>query len=151
MARRTILILPVLPILLTLAFSPALGAPPSVINYQAKVEVDGKPYDGTGHFKFAILDQSGDTVWSNDGTSVSGSEPAAAVTLTRLRTELDEARSALAERKAIDEAKALLMKKRGIDEPAAYAALRKAAMDSGRRIGDVADAIVTANRLMGDL
>jgi response regulator NasT len=70
---------------------------------------------------------------------------------SRLRTELDEARSALAERKAIDEAKALLMKKRGIDEPAAYAALRKAAMDSGRRIGDVADAIVTANRLMGDL
>ncbi|WP_430625321.1 ANTAR domain-containing protein, partial [Staphylococcus aureus] len=57
----------------------------------------------------------------------------------------------LAERKAIDEAKALLMKKRGIDEPAAYVALRKAAMDSGRRIGDVADAIVTANRLMGDL
>ena len=70
---------------------------------------------------------------------------------SRLRTELDEARSALAERKAIDEAKALLIKKRGIDEPAAYAALRKAAMDSGRRIGDVADAIVTANRLMGDL
>ena len=70
---------------------------------------------------------------------------------SRLRAELDEARSALAERKAIDQAKLLLMKKRGIDEPAAYAALRKAAMDSGRRIGDVADAIVTANRLMGDL
>ncbi|MEO2005904.1 MAG: ANTAR domain-containing protein, partial [Candidatus Poribacteria bacterium] len=51
-----------------------------------------------------------------------------------------DCRSALAERKAIDEAKALLMKKRGIDEPAAYVALRKAAMDSGRRIGDVADA-----------
>ena len=44
-----------------------------------------------------------------------------------------------------------MMKKRGIDEPAAYALLRKAAMDSGRRIGDVADAIVTADRLLGDL
>ena len=70
---------------------------------------------------------------------------------SRLRTELDEARSALAERTAIDQAKALLMKKRGIDEPAAYAALRKAAMDSGRRLGDVADALVTAHKLMGDL
>ena len=70
---------------------------------------------------------------------------------SRLRTELDEARGALAERKTIDQAKMLLMKRRGIDEPAAYAALRKAAMDSGRRIGDVADAIVTADRLMGDL
>jgi response regulator NasT len=70
---------------------------------------------------------------------------------SRLRAELDEARGALAERNTIDEAKRLLMKKRAIDEPAAYAALRKAAMDSGRRIAEVADAIVTADRLMGDL
>jgi two-component system, response regulator / RNA-binding antiterminator len=69
----------------------------------------------------------------------------------RLRAELDEARSALAERDTVDQAKKLLMQKRNIDEPAAYAALRKAAMDSGRRISDVADALVTANRLMGDL
>ena len=69
----------------------------------------------------------------------------------KLRTELDEARSALAERETVDAAKRLLMTKRAIDEPAAYALLRKAAMDGGRRIGDVADAIVTANRLMGDL
>ncbi len=39
----------------------------------------------------------------------------------RLKTELDEARNALAERKAVDAAKALLMKKRGLDEAAAYA------------------------------
>ena len=69
----------------------------------------------------------------------------------RLRAELDEARTALAERDNVDRAKSLLMKKRGIDEPAAYAALRKAAMDSGRRIADVADALVTADKLMGDL
>lgn len=69
----------------------------------------------------------------------------------RLRAELDEARSALAERKAVDAAKALLMKKRGLDEPAAYAQLRKAAMDSGRRISEVADALLTADKLMGGL
>jgi two-component system, response regulator / RNA-binding antiterminator len=69
----------------------------------------------------------------------------------RLRAELDEARGALAERDSVDPAKKLLMTKRGIDEPAAYAVLRKAAMDSGRRIADVADALVTANKLMGDL
>ena len=70
---------------------------------------------------------------------------------SRLRAELDEARTALAERDVVDQAKRLLMKRRGIDEPAAYSALRKAAMDSGRRIADVADALVTADRLMGDL
>ena len=69
----------------------------------------------------------------------------------RLRAELDEARGALADHKAIDRAKALLMRKRGIDEPTAYAALRKAAMDSGRRIADVAEALLTAEKLMGEL
>jgi two-component system, response regulator / RNA-binding antiterminator len=69
----------------------------------------------------------------------------------RLRSELDDARGQLAERKAVDAAKALLMKKRGLEEPAAYAALRKAAMDSGRKIGDVADALLTAEKLMGGL
>jgi two-component system, response regulator / RNA-binding antiterminator len=69
----------------------------------------------------------------------------------RLRAELDEAKGQLAERGAIDAAKALLMKKRGLDEPAAYAALRKAAMDSGRKIADVADALLTAEKLMGGL
>lgn len=70
---------------------------------------------------------------------------------SRLRAELDDARGQLAERKTIDNAKALLMKKRGMDEPTAYAALRKAAMDSGRKIGDVADALMTAEKLMGGL
>jgi two-component system, response regulator / RNA-binding antiterminator len=69
----------------------------------------------------------------------------------RLRAELEDAKGQLAERKTLDAAKALLMKKRGLEEPAAYAALRKAAMDSGRRIADVADALVTADKLMGGL
>lgn len=67
----------------------------------------------------------------------------------RLQEELHEAKSALAERKAIDRAKALLMKRRGIDEPAAYALLRKQAMDSGRRVVEVAEALITADALLG--
>jgi two-component system, response regulator / RNA-binding antiterminator len=69
----------------------------------------------------------------------------------RLRAELDDAKSQLAEHKSIHAAKALLMKKRHIDEPAAYALLRKSAMDSGRRIADVADALLTADKLLGGL
>lgn len=68
---------------------------------------------------------------------------------TRLQTELAEARSALAERKIVDRAKALLMKRRGVDEPQAYALLRKQAMDSGRRIAEIAEALVTADALLG--
>jgi two-component system, response regulator / RNA-binding antiterminator len=69
----------------------------------------------------------------------------------RLRAELDEAKTALAERDTVDRAKHLLMKKRGIDEPTAYALLRKTAMDGGRRIAEVADALLTAEKLMGGL
>lgn len=68
---------------------------------------------------------------------------------SRLQSELHEARSALAERKTIDKAKMLLMKRRKVDEPTAYALLRKQAMDGGRRIVDVAEALITAESLLG--
>jgi hypothetical protein len=55
---------------------------PTVISYQGQVTVDGKVYDGAGHFKFAIIASDGQTTWSNDSTSVSGSEPNASVALT---------------------------------------------------------------------
>lgn len=68
--------------------------------------------------------------------------------LRRMRTELAETRRALQERKVIDRAKGLLMKARDIDEDAAYALLRRAAMDQGRRVADVAGALVTASGLL---
>ena len=66
----------------------------------------------------------------------------------RMRDELSETKRALEERKVIDRAKGLLMKARGIEEDAAYAILRKAAMDQGKRISEVASAIVTAAELL---
>jgi response regulator NasT len=66
----------------------------------------------------------------------------------RLQSDLAEARGALAERETIDKAKRILMDSRGLPEPKAYAEMRKAAMDQGRKIAEIADAIVTAHRLM---
>ncbi|NKX44444.1 ANTAR domain-containing response regulator [Roseicyclus persicicus] len=68
--------------------------------------------------------------------------------MRQMRTELDETRRALEERKVIDRAKGLLMKAKGIDEDEAYAILRKAAMDQGRKVVDVAQALVTAAGLL---
>ena len=67
----------------------------------------------------------------------------------RLQADLAEAKGKLAERETIDRAKRILMDSRHLAEPAAYAELRKAAMDQGRRIADIAEAVVTASRLMG--
>jgi response regulator NasT len=68
----------------------------------------------------------------------------------RLQADLDEAKGRLAEREAIDKAKRILMNKRGVSEPEAYAELRRKAMQSSRRIADIAEAVVTAHDLMGD-
>lgn len=66
----------------------------------------------------------------------------------QMRAELAATKRALEERKVIDRAKGVLMKARGIDEDAAYALLRKAAMDQGRRVADVAQALVTTVGLL---
>ena len=68
--------------------------------------------------------------------------------MRQMRTELAETRRALEERKVIDRAKGLLMKARGVNEEEAYALLRKTAMDQGRRVADVAEALVTASGLL---
>ena len=69
--------------------------------------------------------------------------------LQRLRAELTATRAALEERKIVDRAKAVLMKARGIGEDEAYALLRKTAMDQGKRIGEIAQQLVTAAGLLG--
>jgi len=68
---------------------------------------------------------------------------------SRLQSDLAEARGRLADRDAVDKAKRILMNSRGIPEPEAYAEIRKTAMNQGRKIAEIADAIVTAHKLMG--
>ena len=59
----------------------AQSGAPTVVSYQGQVTVGGAPYDGTGHFKFAVVNAAGDTTyWSNDGTA--SGEPVNAVALT---------------------------------------------------------------------
>jgi two-component system, response regulator / RNA-binding antiterminator len=66
-----------------------------------------------------------------------------------LRQELADARGQLADRKLIDKAKTLLMHRHQVGEPEAYARMRKAAMDKGLKIADIAQRIVDAADLLG--
>lgn len=68
--------------------------------------------------------------------------------MARLRSELAATRAALEERKLVDRAKGMLMKARGLDEGEAYALLRRTAMDQGKRISEVAAALITAAELL---
>ena len=60
-----------------------MHAIPPVLNYAGQVAVNGEPFDGNGLFKFALVNADGNvTYWSNDGTSVDGSEPGASVAVS---------------------------------------------------------------------
>ncbi len=68
--------------------------------------------------------------------------------VSQMRSELNAAKLALTERKTIDRAKGLLMQAKGINEEEAYGLLRKTAMDQGRKVINVAEALVTASDLL---
>lgn len=60
--------------------SSAIAQVPPLINYQGRVVISGTNFSGTGQFKFALVNSNGTvTYWSNNGTSVGGSEPNASV------------------------------------------------------------------------
>lgn len=65
-----------------------------------------------------------------------------------LRQERDAAVARLSERKHIDRAKGILMQRRGLPENAAYQALRRMAMDRGKRLAEVAESIITAEEML---
>lgn len=65
-----------------------------------------------------------------------------------LREELDEARTALRERKQIERAKGIIMREKGLDEEAAYALLRNRAMQRGVRLAVVAEMVNEAAEVM---
>ncbi|MBX7246440.1 MAG: right-handed parallel beta-helix repeat-containing protein [Candidatus Sumerlaeaceae bacterium] len=52
-------------------------------DYQGRVKVNGSPFNGTGQFKFSILNTSASaTLWSNDGTGTGGTEPSSSIPLS---------------------------------------------------------------------
>jgi two-component system, response regulator / RNA-binding antiterminator len=68
---------------------------------------------------------------------------------SRMARELEEARGELQSRKQVDKAKRILMQSRGLSEEAAYALLRKTAMNQNRKISEIADSLITAAGLLG--
>jgi len=66
-----------------------------------------------------------------------------------LREELEQTKSTLADRKLIDKAKGIIMKQRGMDEAEAYKSLRKMAMDSNKRISEIAKDVIAIAELLG--
>jgi two-component system, response regulator / RNA-binding antiterminator len=107
----------------------------------------------TSHVGAAIA--AGVTAYVVAGLAPERVRPVLEVALARfqheegLRHELAQARTQLSERKIVDRAKGILMSRHGIGEDDAYGRLRKAAMDKGLKLADVAQRIVDVSDLLG--
>lgn len=67
---------------------------------------------------------------------------------SKLQDELDRTKSALEDRKTLDRAKGLLMKAKGLTEEEAYVLIRSTAMREKKKIGEIAQSIITAAELL---
>ena len=109
--------------------------------------------DDTTHVRDAIA--AGVTAYVVAGLAAERVKPVLEVAMARfqheeaLRRELIDARSQLSDRKVIDRAKGLLMKRHAVSEDEAYLRLRKAAMDKGMKLADVAQRILDVADLLG--
>ncbi len=98
--------------------------------------------------------KAGVSAYVVDGLSPARIRPILEVAIARfrefeaMRTELEQARSQLADRKIVERAKGILMQKRGMSEDEAYKALRKLAMDRNKRLIDIAESVIAAAELL---
>src|SRR6201990_2732283 len=67
---------------------------------------------------------------------------------SKLQDELDRTKFALEERKIIDRAKGILMKLKGLTEDEAYVLMRSTAMREKKKIGEIAQSILTASEML---
>ena len=67
---------------------------------------------------------------------------------SKLQDELERTKSALEDRKIIDRAKGIVMKMKGLTEEEAYVLLRSTAMREKKKIGEIAQSIITAAELL---
>jgi response regulator NasT len=66
----------------------------------------------------------------------------------KLQDELDRTKSALEDRKVIERAKGILMRLKDLTEDEAYVLLRSTAMREKKKIGEIAQSILTASELL---
>lgn len=59
------------------------AAVPTMIHKQGNITANGVPFDGTGLFKFALVNAAGDTAfWNHEGSHASQIEPTSTISLT---------------------------------------------------------------------
>lgn len=111
-------------------------------------------HDGDAEKVRAAID-AGVSAYIVDGLSSSRVRPIVEAAMARfrqyqaLREELEKTRTSLEERKLVERAKGILMRKNGLSEEQAYESLRKTAMSTGQKLGEVARKVIEVADLFG--
>jgi response regulator NasT len=66
----------------------------------------------------------------------------------RLKQELWQTKNALQERKTVEKAKGIIMESKSLSEDQAYKAMRKLAMNRNKRMGEIAEQIISASEIL---
>ncbi len=66
----------------------------------------------------------------------------------RLQSELKKTKNDLLDRKNVEKAKGIIMKTKNLSEDKAYNAMRKLAMSHNKRIGEIAEQIISASEIL---
>jgi len=109
--------------------------------------------EDTSHVGEAVA--AGVTAYIVDGLAPERIRPILAVAMARFRhqeallAELDSTRGELQDRKLIERAKGILMQRQSLGEPEAHARLRKAAMNKGVKLADMARQVIDMAELLG--
>ena len=109
--------------------------------------------EDTSHVGEAVA--AGVTAYIVDGLAPERIRPILAVAMARFRhqeallAELDSTRGDLQNRKLIEQAKGILMQRQGLSEPEAHTRLRKAAMNKGVKLAEMARQMIDMAELLG--
>lgn len=109
--------------------------------------------EDTSHVGEAVA--AGVTAYIVDGLAPERIRPILAVAMARFRhqeallAELDSTRGDLQNRKLIEQAKGILMQRQGLSEQEAHTRLRKAAMNKGVKLAEMARQMIDMAELLG--
>ncbi len=121
------------------------GSRPAVVVTAQPTDVALAPAVENGAFSFIAFPLDASMFHAQVRAAV-----ARAADLSKARKEADEVRDQLETRKLVERAKGILMERLGLSEHEAFRKLQRASQDENRKMREIADSVVRAEKMFGE-
>jgi response regulator NasT len=128
-----------------LLYEIAAGDRPAIVVTENLSDVAIAPAVESGAFAFVPFPVDGVLFHAQVRASLARAADAA-----RARAQADEFREQLETRKLIERAKGILMERLGLSEQEAFRKLQKASQDENRKMREIADSVIRAEKMFGE-